>query len=330
VENPSGMNVRSLRLLIRTLAVALAVLALLPARGDGQALPKVVVGMTPTDDAAALLYAVQAGLFRRAGIDVDIQKAPSGSATAAALAGGTFQFGSVSAISAVTAIAKGVPLQMVAPGGLYNSTTDFVATVVKRDSPIQTGRDFNGRIIGSVSLQDLNTVAILNWIDQHGGDLKSVKVIEIPYATLIPALDEGRIDAATLIQPGLSQGLATGKVRILAKTYDAIATRFYITTWMVRSDWAAANVDTVRKFATVVRDAEIYANAHKAETAALVAPFAGMELDVMLKGGRDTFAATYMDPKGVQPVIDSAVKYKLLDQRLDANDMIAPAVRGMR
>ena len=324
------MNLRCLRLLVRTAAVALAVFALLPVRGESQALPKIVIGETPTDDAAAVLIGVQAGIFRRAGIDLDVQKSPSGAATAAALAGGTYQIGSVSAISAVTAIAKGVPLVMVAPGGVYNSTTDFVATVVKKDSPIQTGRDFNGRTIGSVSLQDLNTVAILNWIDQHGGDLKSVKVVEIPYAALLPALDEGRIDAVTLIQPGLAQGLATGKVRIFAKTYDAIATRFYITTFLARADWAAANPDLVRRFATAMRDAEIYANAHKAESAALVAPFAGIELDVISKGGRDTFAGTYMDPKGVQPVIDSAVKYKLLDKPLDANDMIAPAVRGMR
>ena len=290
-------------------------------------LTKLVVGMTPTDDAAAVLYAVQSGMFRKVGLDVDVQKISSGSATAAALVGGTFQFGSVSAISAVTAVAKGLPLQFVAPGGLYNSTTDFVATVVRKDSTLQPGKDFNGRTIGSVSLQDLNSIAMLNWIEQHGGDPKTVKVLELPYSALLAALDDGKIDMVTLIQPGLSLGLASGKVRIIGKAYDALAPRFYITSWMARTDWAAANPDIVKKFATVMRDAEVYANAHKNETAPLVAPFAGIELEQMLKGGRDTYAATYMDPKGVQPIIDALVKYNVIDKRLDAADSIAPAAR---
>ena len=294
-------------------------------------LTKLVVGMTPTDDSAAVLYAEQSGMFRKVGLDVDVQKIASGSATAAALVGGTFQFGSVSAISAVTAVAKGLPLQYIAPGGVYNSTTEFVATVVKKDSPFQTGKDFgkqfNGRTIGSVSLQDLNSISMLNWIEQNGGDPKSVKVLELPYSALLAALDEGKIDMVTLIQPGLSAGLASGKVRIFGKAYDALAPRFYITSWMARTDWAAANPDIVKKFATVIRDAELYVNAHKAETAPLVAPFAGIELDQMQKGGRDTFAATFMDPKGVQPIVDALVKYNVIDKRIDAADAIAPSAR---
>lgn len=319
-----------LRLLARAIGVGMIALALLPVRGEGQALTKVVVGTTTTDDSAALLYAERAGLFRRAGLDIDIQIAPSGTAVAAALAGGTFQIGSVSAISSINAVARGVPLEMIAPGGLYNSTTEFVATVVRKDSPIQTGRDFNGKILGSAAVVDLNTVAMLNWIDQHGGDIKTIKVIEVPYPAIVPALEEGRIDAATLIQPGLSLGLATGKVRIFAKTYDAIAPRFYISTWMARNDYAAANPDVIRRFVTVIRDAENYANSHRAETAALMAPFSGVELDIMLKGGRDTFAGTYMDARLVQPVIDAMVKYKIIPKRIDATDLISPAVRSMR
>jgi NitT/TauT family transport system substrate-binding protein len=309
---------------------ALALLALLPFRTESQTLTKIVVAMTPTDDAAALLYGVQSGVFRRAGLDVDVQKAPSGAAMTAALVGGTFQFGSSSTLSVATAIAKGVPLVFVAPGGLYDSTTEFVATVVKANSTLRPGPDLNGHTIGSVSLQDLNSISMLTWIQQHGGDPKTVKVIEIPYSAQLPAMDEGRIDMATLIQPNLSLALRSGKVRVVGKAYDAIAPRFYITTWIARKDWAAANPDTVRRFATAIRESEIYANSHKAETAALVAPFAGIDLDSMLKGGRDTFATTYLDPKDIQPVIDAAWKYKMFDQRFDAADVIDPAVKTLR
>jgi NitT/TauT family transport system substrate-binding protein len=288
------------------------------------------VGMTPTADAGPVLYAVQSGMFRRAGLDVDVQKISSGAATAAAIAGGTFQFGSVSAISAINAVAKGVPLQMVVPSGLYNGTTDFVATVVKSNSTLVPGPQFNGHTIGSVAIDDLNTISMLEWLRQHGADTKSIKVLEIPYSTLVPAIDEGRIDMATLIQPGLALGLATGKVKMLGKAYDALAPRFYITTWMGKSDWIAANPDVTRTFARVIRDAEIYANAHQDEIAQLIAPFSGIDVNVMLHGGHDTYAASYVDPANVQPIIDALVKYGTVDHPIDAHDLIAPAVRGMK
>jgi NitT/TauT family transport system substrate-binding protein len=168
------------------------------------------------------------------------------------------------------------------------------------------------------------------WIDQHGGDSQSVRVIEVPYPALIAAVDEGRIAMATMIQPILSAALASGKVRMFAKTYDAIAPRFYITTWMTRTSFASDSPEVCRRFAAAVREANAYANAHRPETAALLAPFSGMQLDTILHGGRDTFAATAIDAAEIQPVVDAAVKYKVLTTRFDAKDMIAPAVRGQR
>lgn len=315
----------------RFLAGTTAAAAALAARAArAQTLTPVTIGMTTTDDAAALLIGVQTGIFRRAGLDVTVQKAPSGSATAEALAGGTYTFGSVSAITMVTAFGRGVPLVSVAPGGLYNSTTDFVVSVVKKDSPIQSGHDLNGSTIGSAALQDLNTVSMMAWIDQHGGDSKTVRVIEVPYPALIAAIDEGRIAMATMIQPILAAALASGKVRMFAKTYDAIAPRFYITTWMTRTGYASDNPDVCRRFAAAVREANAYANAHRTDTAALLAPFSGMQLDTIVHGGRDTFATTPIDAADIQPVVDAAVKYKVLAMRFDARDMIAPAVRGQR
>jgi NitT/TauT family transport system substrate-binding protein len=314
----------------RFLAAGAAAAALAPRIARAQSLTPVTIGMTTTDDASALLIGVQTGIFRRAGLDINVQKAPSGSATAEALAGGTYTFGSVSAITMVTAFGLGVPLLSVAPGGLYNSTTDFVVSVVKKDSPIQTARDLNGSTIGSAALQDLNTVSMMAWIDQHGGDSKTIRVIEVPYPALIAAVDEGRIAMATMIQPILSSALASGKVRMFAKTYDAIAPRFYITTWMTRSSYANDNADVCRRFASAIREANAYANAHRPETTALLAPFSGMQLDTILHGGRDTFATAAIDAADIQPVVDAAVKYKILPSRFDAKEMIAPAVRGQR
>jgi len=61
-------------------------------------------------------------------------------------------------------------------------------TVVLKTSPIQSGRDLNGKTIGSTSVSDMNSAATLAWIEQTGGDPKSVKVIEVPQSAAAAAL----------------------------------------------------------------------------------------------------------------------------------------------
>jgi NitT/TauT family transport system substrate-binding protein len=288
-----------------------------------------VVGATATDDTTPILYGQQAGLFRRGGLTIELQKVPSGAASLAAVLGGTLQIGGTNVLSIIQAHLKNVPLEILAPGGLYAGTTEFVAAVVKTAAAYQRGRDLNGKVIGVASIGDLNAIAFLSWMDQDGGDAKSVKQVEVPYTLVAAALDEGRIEAGTLIQPILSQAVASGKARIFANTYRAIAPRFVFTAWTTTTSWAAANADVCRRFARVMREAEIYCNAHRPETAPLLAAFSGVELQQVLRGGRDTYAATFPDPKDLQPLIDSAAKYGTIERRFDALELISPTVRGL-
>jgi ABC-type nitrate/sulfonate/bicarbonate transport system substrate-binding protein len=232
-------------------------------------------------------------------------------------------------VSMAQAYLKGVPLVMVAPGGLYNGTSEFVAAVAKAANPIRTGRDLNNKIIGVASVGDLNAVAFLAWVDSNGGDSKTIKQVEIPYSAIAAALDENRIEVGTLLQPMLSQAVDSGKVRVFAKSYDAIAPRFLITAWVTTKAFSDTNPELVRRFARVMRESEIYCNSHRAETAPLLADLSGVALPQILKGGRDTFAANFLDPKDVQPLIDAAVKYGALERRFDAAEMFSPAVRSL-
>ena len=239
--------------MVRATAAILAVtLAFLLTGAGAQELPTITVGLTPSDDATPALYAAHAGLFRRAGLNVELQKAPNGAAGTAAVIGGTYQFADTNLLTVITGHIKGVPVELAAPGIVYNSTTEWVAGVVRADSKVTTGRDLNGRTIGVASIGDQNAIAITSWIDQHGGDSHTVKMVEIPYSLTAAALEEGRIDASVLLQPFLSPAVAGGKIRIFAKVFDAISARFQMTAWITNANWAAANPDVVRRFARVI------------------------------------------------------------------------------
>jgi NitT/TauT family transport system substrate-binding protein len=118
-----------------------------------------------------------------------------------------------------------VPVQIVALSALYSSAKPAVALLVLKDAPFHTGRDMNGKMISSPAVRDLTAASVMAWVDKTGGDSKSVHMVEVPSASSEPVLGQGRIDAAFMIEPALTQSLATGKTRVLCYPYDAIGDR---------------------------------------------------------------------------------------------------------
>jgi len=284
----------------------------------GQAPIAITVASPPADDATPILYAIKAGLFARAGLAVDFQTLASGSAIAQAVAGGAIQIGISSTIPLILAHVRNVPFQIVAPAGIYLDNAPYGAMVVRSNSPFHTGSDLNGKILGVAALKDTGGLASLAWIEQNGGDPQTVKEIEVPYSSMVAALEDGRIDAVSLIQPGLAQALATGKTRVIGKSYTAIGKRFLISAWFARSDYVAANPEAARRFARVIHDASLFANAHPDQTAALLSDFTKVDVDTIRKSTRESYGET-LDPADLQRVIDVSVKYKFIDAPFDAH-----------
>jgi NitT/TauT family transport system substrate-binding protein len=309
------------RLLAGVLCSFLALAFGAPAvRGQGPL--TITVASPPADDATPILYAIKAGLFQKAGLTVDFQILASGSAIAQAVAGGAIQIGISSAIPLILAHVKSVPFQIVAPAGVYLDSAPYGAMVVRSDSALHTGSDLNGKIIGVAALKDTGGLASLAWIEQNGGNPQTVREIEVPYSSMVAAVEDGRIDAVSLIQPGLAQALATGKTRVIGKAYSAIGKRFMISAWFARADFVAANADAVRRFARVMHDASVYANTHHDQTAPLLADFTKVDAETIRTSTRDAYGVS-LDPVDLQRVIDVSAKYKFIDAPFDARTLIA-------
>jgi len=56
---------------------------------SAQELTTIRVGASPSDGGTALLYAIDSGIFKKHGVDIQLQPAGSGAALASAVAGGT-------------------------------------------------------------------------------------------------------------------------------------------------------------------------------------------------------------------------------------------------
>jgi NitT/TauT family transport system substrate-binding protein len=309
----------------RELLAAFAAASLHPAAAGAQELRTVKVGLSEGDDATPTLYAIKTVIFKKYGLDVQIVPSPSGAASLAALAGGAIDMTGTSLLSFLAARSRGVPLAIVAPLAVYSPESLYAALIVKKDAPYRTGRDLNGKTIGSPALRDLNWVATMAWIDQNGGDSSTVKSIELPSSAMPAAIEEGRIDASTVTTPRYVQAVNSGVARILGKSYDSISKHFLFAAFVSQTDWASKNADVIVRFGRAIRDATAYTNTHHADTLALYASFAKIDPKEIADAPRAT-SAPYVLAKDLDPLIAVAVRYKIIPQSVDAQSLLSPAI----
>lgn len=306
-----------------------AAVAVFPRAAGAQSLTPVRIASTPQMSVSAALYADAGGGFRKNGIAASIGSMNSGAAMIAALLGGSIDIANLSLLNLVEAHARKLPLLVEYAATLYDSAVrDAIGIIVAADSPIRSGRDFSGKTLAVPALGDTFTISSSTWIDKNGGDSSTVKFLELPNSAAADAIASGRVDAAVLVQPTLKNAIVSGKCRIVADPFAAIAPRFVSTVYACSSDFAARNPTVVAHFRKAINDSSAYVNQHVPEVLPLMAKFTGVDLAVLagLPFTRMGSSTSLTDARfTIQPLIDAAAKYKAIAQPYDAKEMIDPA-----
>lgn len=304
---------------LASLVCALAIVGL-----TAQTTPDVIrIGAAADDQSKPVLYANSSGLFAKAGLNVQlVQLNGGGAGIAAAVSGGSLDIGKANALALVEAHARGIPFTIIAPGVISGAGDHAVGLIVSTNSPLKSGRDFNGATVGVDSLATNELITTRAYVDANGGDSSTIHFVETPGSAALIALEQGRIAAAAILEPVLSQGLNSGKARLFAYTYGSIAQRWDGADWFTTREWAAKHPDAVRRFARAMHDANVYVASHESETNPLLATYASMD-PATLATMRHVERPTYLSAAYLQPLIDAAVKYKLIAQRFPASEMIS-------
>ena len=292
----------------------------MPLAARAQALEKVRITGVPTDDMTPVFYALKNGLYQQAGLDFDVTPTTSGAVAVEAVMSGACEIGKGSAISIFNAYLKGLPIRIIGNGPVWDVKTPYSMMIVASDSTAKGHTDLDNKILCVAALNDLNTLSMQAWIDQNGGNSKSIKWIEIPNSTAGTAVGDHRCEATMLQEPQLAGALETGKVRIYAPAYSAIADHFSTALYFVNADWGASHKPTVKKFLTATYKGATMTNGHPGDTAAMMSDVTKIPLAVYQKMARPN-ASTKSDPALVQPMINVAAKYGMISRGFSANDI---------
>ena len=263
-------------------------------------------------------YADDLGFFKKAGLNPNIQVFPNASITLQAVVGNALDIGTANLIQLASAFNRGVDVTIVAAGGMFTADQTTIPLCVAKNSTVQNARDLEGQTVSVTNLAGTEGIAVAEWLKAGGADPQRVKIFEIPFAQVGPALARGTVAAGLLGEPFSSQYAAD--VRTIGYPYAAIAPAFYTGVWVARRSYLATHGPLVRKLVATLYETARWANTHRADAAALFAKMSKRDLSSLLSQTRIPFGMT-LETRYAQPLLDKALAYKLLDRPVNAKDL---------
>lgn len=302
--------------------VAVAATAL-PARAQGAS--KIRMGIVGVEEAAWAYYAQEKGIYKQAGLDVELSVFPNGGSVTQGLAGGALDVGVTNSGSMSLARQRGLPIALVACGCLYTPASPIAHLVVGKSSGLKTAKELSGKTLAVSTLRDMIQATTLQWIDKNGGDSKSVNFTEIPPSQQVPAILAKRIDGSALVEPFYSKSKAD--VASIGFPYQSVADGKPFQTLGIAGNnaWVAKNTALAKRLAGALHEAAKWANKNHDEASVLLAKFTKIDQAIINAYPRVTFAESN-SPALVQPVIDLMARYAILAKGFPATELFAPGL----
>jgi NitT/TauT family transport system substrate-binding protein len=285
------------------------------------------VGYIPLTDFAGMYAAIENGYFREVGLNLDLQVMQGGATIIPALEGGSLEVGISNALSIVLAHDQGLePLIVV--DSAYEATDSPAHSIVARgDSTITTGKDLEGKKYAVNTLRNIEHLMIIKWIEKGGGDPNRVQFLELPFPQMIPAVQNGQVDAAGEVEPFVTAAKDQG-LKVIANHYVEIQPRTLVAPLVSKRSWVEANKETVQRFAEAVKRGNAWAmdRANNAETRQIVIKYARLDPALGAKINL-TPLGTRTEPSLLQWWIDEARKLGWVQKDLRAEAMIYDTAR---
>jgi NitT/TauT family transport system substrate-binding protein len=229
-------------------------------------------------------------------------------------------------ISGVNAINAGIPIYLIAGGGLYRTPIDRPENIlaVADSSPIHEPKDLIGKVIGVPTLVGVTTACLRVWLPSHGVPESQVKLVEVPPPTVPAALQRGTIDAGLISEPFVTE--FKDQLRAAGYPFDAAAEQakskqVCISVWYAAKSWIDADRVRARHVVSAIYETARWANSHKDQTFDILVQSGKLDAS-KIQGMRRVEFATSLSPDFVQPVITIAETLKMFTKPVTAESLI--------
>lgn len=229
------------------------------------------VGHLKDDHHSALFIAQAKEMYEKEGLKVETIEFNAGPDLVKAAATGQIDIGFCGTPPAVTGIAKGVPIKIVAAVNQEGS-----GIVVREDAGIQKIEDLKGKTIAIPMKGSIQDVLLHMTLKEHEINPEEVNIIEMQVPLMPKALEAGKIDGFIAWEPYVSMAEQKGYGHAIAYSRD-IWKDHPCCVVIATDQFIKEHPDQLRKFLKVHVEATEYLNTHKNESASIVAEALGTD-----------------------------------------------------
>jgi NitT/TauT family transport system substrate-binding protein len=234
--------------------------------GSGGGTTTLNVQETAGVPSAFVAFGVSKGFFDKQGLKIKLQPSQGGATTVPSLVSGKIQVAGSNVVSLLIAASKGLPVEAIAPGTSAHGQgeKDFGALMVKKDSPVREVKDLAGKTVAVNTLNNIAEVVVKASLQKAGVDPDQVKLREIDFPEMEPAVAKGDVDAAFLIEPFVTTARKAGD-RIVDYSYVTTEPNLQVGAYAVSREFAEQNPDAVKRYRAAVGATATYLMGHQAE-----------------------------------------------------------------
>lgn len=280
------------------------------------------VGTIPIVDTSPLYLGIQKGFFKQEKLTVEPQPAQGGAAIVPSVLSGSDQIGFSNVTSLIIAASKGLPVQIIAQGVQAGASDQdaFDALLVPKNSPITSPKQLEGKTIAVNNLNNVGPLTINTALSKMGVDYTKVKYIEVDFPDMPAALASGRVPAAWMVEPFVSQAKAAG-AKPLATPFEQTSPNLTIATYFASKKYIASHRDVVERFSRAMNKSLQYAQAHPDEVRKVVPTYT----KIPAKAAAHITLGTWkpgLDKGSIQMTANLAKKYGYVKSEPSLNDLI--------
>jgi NitT/TauT family transport system substrate-binding protein len=280
------------------------------------------IGCTPTGDCASAMVAIDEGIFKKYGLDVEMVLIGINSNIPAALLSNSVQIGGPTATVFLQAADGGLDLVAVTGASVIGPATNKgVAAVVRNGVAIKEPKDYAGKKVGAPGLGAFLHVLFVKWLADKGVDPKSVNFVEVTFPTMTDIMKSGGVDVVLAAEPFVTRmtnaGVGAANAYFVADLKRTDPLIFYA----AARDWAESNPDAVKKFRAAIAEAAPIVNTDVEKRSASISKFTKQPIE-LVKATEPSQSEPGLKPEDLAWWIDVMSSQKLLQTKLDLNKLV--------
>jgi len=283
---------------------------------------KVKIGLIPIADVAPVFVGIKQGFFKEQGIELEPQFAAGGAAITPAVISGDFDIGFSNTVSLLIAASKGLPVQIISQGvlGGPDESKPWADVLIPKGSDIKDPKGLEGKTIAANTLNNICEVTINATLEQKGVDVSTLKYTEIPFPDMIGALEKGRVDAACVVEPFVSQGKAAG-MKGIDPFYARTAPNLTVATYFASKELIGSDPELIDRFKTAMEKSLRYSQENPDAVREVLPEYTQIPKEAAQKINLPSWQPELTEDT-ITKLSELSEKYGLIEKQPDLNELI--------